>query len=422
MYAQSMDLSAFSREEVRRRFTLYALVLAAVMLGMLWRDLNERFYRGDRPTSGINDYFQEYIGGWMVRQGDHARFYDPDYANLVEHDSDVTGFHWPGESYLPMIYPPFYYLLVAPLSFLPLRVAATLWLGLISLCLAATIWLWLRAFPGRARADWLIPAALLFPPTIENLTSGQKATILLLILTATFLLLRRGSHFVAGFVFGLVAFKPHLGLLVGLVFLCKGQWRFVAGSLLMVALLVALSFAVGGDVCAQYAERGKSMAQYIETPGYDLSRSHSWYGFFRLYLAGAQLATVQTLTLAAALATLAILAFLFRGRLETGSPTFAIQYSGLIVALVVLSPHLYTYDQTLLLLPMFLTLMTLLETRDRHTPEEARRMFILLAAFYALVAVSTYVAKLVPVQVSVGAMLVFLLLSVPVSQSLRAPS
>jgi hypothetical protein len=78
------------------------------------------------PNSGplAGDFPQEYIGGYIVLHGDRQRFYDPQYSDALQHDPAVVGTTYSDGRFLPMIYPPFYYLLIAPLSMLPYYTAA----------------------------------------------------------------------------------------------------------------------------------------------------------------------------------------------------------------------------------------------------------------------------------------------------------
>ena len=245
-------------------------------------------------------------GGYIVRTGDYSRFYDVKYAIALQHDPDLVGFEWKSSEYLPIVYPPFYYLLVCPLSRLPIHAAAWLWGMLMSAGLAGVVMLiahvsykntgclagWLEgrtsALPTkkiwREFAPWLLPLAMFFQPLMENLVSSQKGTVCLLILTST-LATRFGSRpFTAGLVFGLLAFKPQLTLVIAFSMLFKRQWRFVGGGATTGLLLVALSLVLGTDVCYQYFQFSTGMADYIYSNGYDITKSHCLYGFFALLL------------------------------------------------------------------------------------------------------------------------------------------
>ncbi len=67
---------------------------------------------------------------------------------------------------------------------------------------------------------------------------------------------------------------------------------------------------------------------------------------------------VKGCAFAGSLLTIGLLARLLRGPLEPDQPKFELQFSGIILATLLLSPHLFTYDLTLLLLPFLLIAKT----------------------------------------------------------------
>jgi hypothetical protein len=328
-----------------------AILLATIFAG----SPNFRYHSGPEATPYAGDFLQEWLGGYIVTRGEYARFYDVSYAQQLQHDPSLVGFEWNRSRYLPIVYPPFYYLLISPLSYLSLTVAAWIWSALLIACLVASV---LLVGGNKSFVPWLVPAAILFMPTVESLTSCQKGPLCLLILTATFVLLSRGKSYSAGLIFGLLAFKPQLTLVIAFAMLFKREWRFIFGGMTTGAVLVGLCGLLGMDVCRQYFEFSRGTAEYIHTGGYDLTKSHCWYGFFTLLLNGWDAAWIKAATAVACAATLGLLAWLLRGRLDTRLPQFAGQFSGLVLATLLLSPHLYTYDLTILLLPMFLLART----------------------------------------------------------------
>src|SRR5687768_15839015 len=94
------------------------LLLAGIFLG----SPNFRLASGPEARPFGGDVLQEWIGGYIVRSGDYARFYDVTYAQALEHDERLIGFAWQQSEYFPIVYPPFYYWLVSPLSWLPFPV------------------------------------------------------------------------------------------------------------------------------------------------------------------------------------------------------------------------------------------------------------------------------------------------------------
>ncbi len=401
-------------------------ILAAVGFSLLvflviaFRSANFHWDDGPIEHPFAGDFVHEYVGGYIVLYGDRSRFYDIDYAKQLERHPGAAGFDWQSDQWFPMIYPPFYYLLVSPLRLLPIHAAAIVWLELMIAALTAAIILLARRFPDRSVLLWALPASVFFPPMLESLSSDQKASVLLLILTGTFLLLDSGRPFAAGLVFGLIAFKPQFALVIGPAMLLKRQWGFVAGSGISVLVLVGLSFVVGADVCRQYFEVSRGMGRYIETAGTHLDRLHSWLGFFRLLFRESPLGTVQGLTLAASAVTLGLLGWLLWGPLNFGQPVFALQFSGLVLATVLVSPHLYTYDLGPLLLPMIL--LAIHATRPDSFGEGERRMLLWLTAIlYLLGGYSVKLAAVIPVQSSVLVMFALLVVLAWVVRSSAAP-
>lgn len=357
-----------------RTFAVAVCVPLVLVVLILQSSPNFRLASGPEAEPFGGDVIQEWIGGWIVREGDRSRLYDLDYVRQLEHDPALVGFEWDRDAYLPMVYPPFWYLLASPLSRMPLTTAAVVWTLLMTACLVAAA-LVLRAGVRRSSVEvrsqekfaavraeslltWGLPLSLLFAPLIESLGSGQKSTLLLLLFAATYVLLDRRRPYWAGVVFGLVAFKPQLTLVIGLTMLLKRQWLFIAGGLTTGTVLVGLSFAVGRETCREFFELCAGMGDYVHTGGYDLHKAHCWWGASQLLLNGAPDGIVKSVAAAGSLMTVGVLVLIVRRNLPFGTPQFALQFSALTVATLLLSPHLFTYDLTLLLLPLFLIAST----------------------------------------------------------------
>ncbi|MEQ8789016.1 MAG: glycosyltransferase family 87 protein [Pirellulaceae bacterium] len=410
-----------SRLDARPGMRLPLLAAAVIVVACYACSPNFQYVEGPEASPYAGDFLQEWIGGTIVLEGDWGRFYDPAYAQSLEHDPQVTPFEWDRSRYLPIVYPPFYYLLISPLALLPMKAAAWIWAALMIAALAAAFWLLHRAAtrgdgvfaecgrttddaPSQRRARWAafapwgVVAAVAFVPVIETLTSSQKGTVCLLILTATFLLLNRQRPFAAGLVFGLLAFKPQLTIVIAVAMLLKRQGRFVAGGAATGATLVGLCLLLGGDVCRQYFDFASGAADYLRNAGYDLHKSHCLYGFFTL-LAGGAGPWAKGMTALAAGGVVLLLVLLLRGELRPGASRFAMQFSALVVATILLSPHLFTYDLTILLLPAFLLLVLI--ARGGETLRHASLTAWLLLGLYAAAGVSASLAAQHSLQLTV---------------------
>ncbi len=409
-----------------RSLLLAVCIPLVLVLVVLLASPNFRLKSGPEAEPFAGDFLQEWIGGWMLLEGDRSRFYDLSYIKQLEHDPALVGFEWDHDAYLPMVYPPCWYLLVSPLSRCSLPTAALLWTLLMTACLIATALLlrWDVCGPPTATADpadqerratratlltWGLPATLLFSPLLESLGSGQKGTLLLLLFTGTYVLLRRRQMFWAGVVFGLIAFKPHLTLVIGAAMLLRRQWAFLAGGAVTGAVLVGLSLLTGLDVCRQFVALCTGLGDYVHTGGYDLHKAHSWWGAMQLLLDGAPDVVIKTCALLGSLLTIALLSRSLPGHGDVPAAAFPLQYSALVLATLLLSPHLFNYDLTLLLLPLFL-IADWAQTNIDVRLDNRRALLATATGLFAVCGLSPQLAALTGVQLTVVLMVALLAL------------
>lgn len=385
--AQITDQVGIARQPVRpmsgwsNRILLLAPILLVIGIFCFSPNFNSSEHVRQLPFGG--DFLQDWIGGTVVLSENRNRLYDLEYFTSLQHEPARVGFSWTESQYYPAIYPPFYYLLVSPFSLLEYRVAVVLWSILSALALVGSGALFLR-FCSPA-SQFFVPGfvlATIFVPTITCLNIGHKSTFLLLILTAAFLLYYHNRAGWAGIVFGLVAFKPHLALLVWLAMLAKRQWRFVLGALATVATLFLLSIVAGPDLCVDYFKVCLQTGSYLETGGYQLADAHSLWGAVQNAMQGQSAIAVNIVTAVLSLMVIGLLAFVLKGRFGPKSTGFAFQFAAMVLATVILSPHLYFYDLTITLLPMALIWLALPDLPDScRKPARMLALLILVILF-----------------------------------------
>ena len=341
------------------------LITSCVVVAIYIASPNFRWQPGPTASPYAGDFIHDWIGAYIMTNAPRERLYDLEFAQQVQHDVGIVGYEWNSDKYFPLVYPPFYYVLVQPLAWLSFSHAVWLWgAGMIG-CLFTAIGLLIRharlswsdgqeAMRWLSVLPWVLPAALLYTPIVESLSSSQKGTICLLIFVATFYLLRSERPFRAGLVFGCMAFKPQLALVLGLALLWKRQWQFVVGAATTLVVLILVTLALGASVCADYWEFSRKASTYVQTAGYDLTESHCLYGFFSLLFGDQNLKYTQLAMLTVGCMVVALLGRLLQGPFDTSSPRFEWQFSGMVVASVLLSPHLFTYDLSILFIPIFL--------------------------------------------------------------------
>ncbi len=184
-----------------------------------------------------------------VVQPDYAYYYYPSGALLL-HGQSPYGFITKWGDTSPM--PPWFALLVGPLSLLPRHAATWCWLVLNFGMIAAIVVLAARlcgAQPGVRRTLLAALALALWGPGSTHLFLGQSTLLVTLAAVGALLAAERGRLWLAGLLMVVAASKPHLVFLLGLGLTLHG-WRtrrslavpggFVLG--LGSALLVCLAF------------------------------------------------------------------------------------------------------------------------------------------------------------------------------------
>lgn len=147
-------------------------------------------------------------------------------------------------------YPPLFLLALVPFGMLAFPVAAIAWaLATLAIYLAAMR----RVLPGATA----LFAALAAPPVLFNLMLGQ-VDLLLAGLFAGALAVLDSQPVAAGVLIGMMACKPHFGVLLPLFLAVTGRWRVFASASLTVAALALLALLLFG--AAPYAAFARMLA------------------------------------------------------------------------------------------------------------------------------------------------------------------
>ncbi len=175
-------------------------------------------------------------------------------AQAAAHGTDIYADFkqsWGTESWVvAYIYPPFFALLLAPLTSLGLVAAARIWLLVVHAAFLIALALILRIHPELSRSGrrLFLLASFAFMPVYLNLKFQQVATLWLLLLTATvWAALRRRAGLAAVFIAAATSLKVSPIFLIPL-FARLGRWRIaVLGSLTLVAITVLTMLAAPGS-------------------------------------------------------------------------------------------------------------------------------------------------------------------------------
>jgi alpha-1,2-mannosyltransferase len=368
-----------------RRITLHAALLAVCLWSLYAADLAIPGLRDRVGQIKGADFLHFYTAGYLVRTRLLQPLYDP--AALAAFQKALvpqsTGTYFVA-SYGPQVYLPF-----SVLARLPYAGAALAWALLncvLYLACCYAVWFWCPRLRPHALIVFLL--ALAFPGFFNLIAFGQTSGPALALFTLAFLALRSRRHFLAGLAIGSLIYKPQLGLAAAVIFLVAAEWKVLAGALVAAAAQLSFAWAwFGTAVMQQYLRsllRTSQALPFIEPKLYQL---HCLRGFWLLLLPWRNLAAVLYVLSAAVILVIAVVCWRSRA-------TLSLRFAALLLATVLVAPHLMVYD-LVILAPAFLLLG---EWAMQHAQADALRLFLYLAFALPLLAP---LAKFTHVQLSV---------------------
>ena len=281
-----------------------------------------------------HDFLATYTAGSVARSGDFSHLYDLAFQRSLQKQVLPGAADW-----APIIRPPLFAVLVAPFTYLPLVPAYWVWLGSQIAALLAC-WAWATREFGW---DALVYCSFFLPAAV-GLTHGEDNVWMLVLVIAAYVLAARERDFACGGVLALGLIKFHLLLLLPLGMLAAKRWRMLAAFACAGLLEAAASFALIGV---------PGFRQYYRL----LSRSD-----LRALTEGRwAMLDVQALVLNAGLnsswwaAPLILLVALLVLLACRRAPLWR-WFSAAATGSLLISPHVYKYDATLLLLPILLVI------------------------------------------------------------------
>ena len=374
-----------------KRVQVHGLLLAAC----LWT-----VYAADMSTPGLldrnglvkgTDFLHFYTLGNLALQGRGDLLYDiRAQAELARQLVPQA----PDALYVPL-YGPQVSLFFAPFARRAYGWALTVWL-LVNVLIYAwcgrAVWKTCTTLQDQGGIVFIL--ALAFPGFFHLLVWGQTSGLALLCFTPGYLALRRDMTLLAGFAVGSLIFKPQLGLVAALVFLVAREWKLIAGALASASLqLVAAWMRYGSDVLREYWRALTHLQAVLPLLEPRLYQTHSLRSFWSLLLPWPRFAF--GLYAASGLCASVIAVQCWKSKAPLG-----IRYAALLLATVLVSPHLTVYD-LVILAPALL----LLGDWDMAHPEVAfaPRIRVLLYACYPLFLLGP-LARITHLQLSVAAM------------------
>jgi hypothetical protein len=337
---------SFANALTLRRLRVHATLIAIALWSVFLWDYSTPGLLDRNGLLKGTDFLHFYTIGTLVREGRSAQLYD-----LYE-QVEVAGERVPAAK--GMVYAPSYgpqvALLFSPLAALPYGEALLAWLLFNAVLCATCCWLVWRECPALQNdPETVALSALAFPAFFHLLTWGQTSGLALACFTLMFLALQRENKFAAGLAFGLLFFKPQLGLAGFFIFLLAGEWRILAGaSITAISQLAVAWMYFGSAVIRDYFRHlyhAPALFALLEPKLYQL---HSLAGFWQLLGLPPRIAGAGYV-----LSTVLVVALAFRAWQSARS--LEVRFAALSLASVLVAPHLTIYD-LVILAPAFLLL------------------------------------------------------------------
>ena len=286
------------------------------------------------PSARTHDFLNLYTGGSLALDGNFAHTHDVDVQLARE-----RRFVPQTDALRPFVRPPFYALMLAPIALLPHPVAFNVWILIQSaLLIGCWIWAW-----RRFGADALVFAALSLPAPL-GIASGQDCVQLLVLFIIAYELTSRGKLAAGGAALALMLIKFHLILLWPVALLITRRWRMLAGFCAVAAAEGMLCLALGG------MEGVRTYVALLQNKNLDyLSPSKELMINFQGLTENLGISSTT-----GAAAVMALIFILFVAAVRS-APLWRL-FAATATASLLIAPHVYAYDATLLLLPLWLTI------------------------------------------------------------------
>jgi hypothetical protein len=291
--------------------------------------------------------------------------------------------------------------LFAPLAHLSYERAVTLWLLLTAVGYAICWWL-LWSASSHLRKYWWVAVVLAagYPAFYLLIAFGQNSLFALACVTAAYLALKAGRPWLAGFALGMLVYKPVFGFALPFVLLYGREWRMIAGGATGVALQLGIGAAYFGTASlAEYFTNVRhvgEIAGVLEPIPYQMQSLRS---FFSVLVPSPDLAYLAYLV--TAVAAIVVAAWHWRS-----TAALELRYSVLLLATVLVDPHVNPYD-LVILVPVFVLVADWAIAHGRLR----RPLLVALSLCYYLPALS-FLPEVTHVQFSVLAMAALLVMLV----------
>ena len=283
------------------------------------------------------DFMTVWSAGQLALSGEPAAAYD--YMRHLEVQKQALPWGDREVPYFGWHYPPFFMLVAAVLGLLPYGGALATWT-------AATLPLYLAAVRAIVpHRRWLL-FALAFPAVFVNLAHGQSGFLTAGLLGLGLLQLET-RPLLAGVLFGLLAYKPQLGVLLPLALIADRRFLAFASAALTTVTASVVSYLVLGEETwrAFFSSVRVTRTVVLEQGAMGWEKMQTTFAALRMFGAG-----IETAYAAQALVSLGVaVVVVWIWRRPVAMP---LKSAALVTGSLLATPYVFDYDFTLLALPI----------------------------------------------------------------------
>ncbi len=315
------------------------------------------------------------ISARLIAQGRSSELYD-DHA-LAEGIREITG---NTRVHLQYFYGPQVALAFVPFGRLSFLTQASLWVVLSLLLYFGCVYVFWKSCPAlNSHLGLVALCAVAFPSLFHFFVRGQLSAVVLLCFTGAYVAFLSRQDWLAGIALGCLMFKPQFLVAIPLLLLLAQAWKAFAGMVASASAQLAFTFlyfgrAVMRSYCIMLL-RSASRPSSTD-PGLSPIQMHSLRSFWELLIPWPS--GVWALYILSSLAVIGIAAAVWKS-----SSLLEIRFSALIVAAVLVNPHIYIYD-LLVLVPAVILLADWTLNNPQHPCTPALRWLLYLACLLPL--------------------------------------
>jgi hypothetical protein len=296
----------------------------------------------------VADFTAIYTGAQLMLENPRL-LYDPNTQLIYNNRVAAT------ERALPFVYPPITAAVLSPLGGISFSAAFLLFTCVNIFLLSESLRLWIRFLNlSRDQAQWLGLFTICNLGVHVVLFHGQTSALILFLLTRVILACAHRGAFATGLWSGLLCLKPQFLILPCVVLAAMHQWRdLVLAGTISAVLFGGTFYWIGAEASRQYLQLINKMGLEHDWTN-PVGNMHNWRAIVTFWLPPDWQPYMQWL------GTGLVMAAVFKVNYNPDKQRdgFVWRWIVNVLALLIMSPHLFTHDLVLLIIPcaLFLSL------------------------------------------------------------------